>query len=134
MEEVKKEEVVIKVFDQHFTYLITYTGGKSTEETVIDCDTVDKFKMRKFGSVNPDEYGVKVELIAIDGQKPPSADVVQKPVVPVAQPTQTNSATDAPASPAPAAAAPVTAPAAAVAPAPVKEAPHVGKSVLKAKK
>jgi hypothetical protein len=84
------------------TFRVTYPSGKILEETVIDCDTTEAFIMRHFGSVDPAEHGIDVDLIAIDGQKPPADNAApQADVVPMPAPTPApaNAATDAPAVP-----------------------------------
>lgn len=96
----------------HYTYRMTEPSGAVREETVVDCDTVEAYISRAFGSTDPAENGVIVELIAIDGQTPPSAEPAPAPVAPTPQPAPANSATDAPAGQPAVPAAPAPTPAA----------------------
>jgi hypothetical protein len=53
------------------TFKITWTKG-TVREVEHEAETVDAFKKSYFGTVDAAEHGVTVELLAIDGQKPPA--------------------------------------------------------------
>lgn len=43
-------------------FVITYPSGLIDREIVDDVDSVEGFVNRKFGSVDPKEHGIKVEM------------------------------------------------------------------------
>jgi hypothetical protein len=45
------------------TFKVTYPTGATEEDSAEDCTTVEAFINRKFGSVDPYDHGVKIELI-----------------------------------------------------------------------
>jgi hypothetical protein len=48
------------------TFKITWASGLVDTEEVSDCDTVEAFVNRRFGSVDPEEYGTKVEMVGVE--------------------------------------------------------------------
>jgi hypothetical protein len=55
------------------TFRTTYSSGKVYEESVNECDTVAQYANRHFGLdyAGVQDFGAKIEIIAIDGQTPP---------------------------------------------------------------
>lgn len=68
-------------------FKVVYPGGLTDHESVEDCDTVEAFANRKFGSVDYTEHGVTIEMTEVypDGGEPttdakPVSGDTEKPI------------------------------------------------------
>jgi hypothetical protein len=61
------------------TFITTHKGKEVDRETVSDCDTIEHYINRKFGSVEPAKYDISVSIVEPESEEQPE-EKVEEPV------------------------------------------------------